>query len=219
VGHAAVVLVDSKKLKCHYFDFGRYHAPFQFGRVRSAETDHDLKMNTKPVVSSDAKNLENLNAILTELQNNGACHGEGTLHASVTPVKFKIAYRKAIQMQEKKFIDYGPFRIGGSNCSRFVNTVIRAGKPAFMHRLKLNYWVPLTPTPMNNVNALGGVVTIPKLLKNEPFYPLKKPDKAFLSGTLPAPERHKAIPETALWLSGEGAGSWFDICFEGGVLK
>ncbi|MBW6535829.1 MAG: hypothetical protein K0B11_12550 [Mariniphaga sp.] len=219
VGHAAVVLVDSKNRKCHYFDFGRYHAPFQFGRVRSAETDHDLHMITTPAVSSDGKNLENLDAILTELQNNGACHGEGILYASVARVKFEKAYGKAIQMQEKKFIDYGPFRTGGSNCSRFVNAVIRAGEPSLKQQLKLNFWMPLTPTPLNNVNALGGVVTVPKLLQNEPFCPLKKPDKAFLRGTLPTPERHAVIPETALWLSGEGAGSWFDIRFERGELK
>ncbi len=36
VGHAAVVLIDPDKNKCHYFDFGRYHAPFQYGRVRNA---------------------------------------------------------------------------------------------------------------------------------------------------------------------------------------
>jgi hypothetical protein len=219
VGHAAVVLVDSKNRKCHYFDFGRYHAPFQFGRVRSAETDHDLKMITTPEISSDGTKLENLNEILTELQNNGACHGEGEIYASVAFVKFEKAYRKAIQMQEKKFIDYGPFRADGSNCSRFVNTVIRAGKPALKQQLKLNFWVPLTPTPMNNVNALGGVVTVSKLLQNEPFCPLKKPDKPFLRSTLPAPNRHSEIPETALWLSGEGAGSWFDIRFEKGFLK
>lgn len=219
VGHAAVVLVDSKNRKCHYFDFGRYHAPFQFGRVRNAETDHELAMKTVPEISVDGQQIENFEAILTELQNNGACHGEGTLYASVTRVKFENAYEKAIQMQGKKFIDYGPFRMGGSNCSRFVNSVIQAGEPSLKQQLKLNFWMPLTPTPMNNVNALGGVVTVPKLLQNVPFCPLKKPDKAFLHGTLPAPNRHAAIPETALWLSGEGAGSWFDIRFERGVVN
>ena len=52
-GHAALVLIDIQGKKCHYFDFGRYHSPFQHGRVRSAETDHDLKMFTRPVISFD----------------------------------------------------------------------------------------------------------------------------------------------------------------------
>jgi hypothetical protein len=29
--------------------------------------------------------------------------------------------------------------------------------------------------------------------------------------TLPAPAKHQNIPESAQWLSGEGAGSWFDL--------
>ena len=29
VGHAALVLIDDKTNKCHYFDFGRYHTPFE----------------------------------------------------------------------------------------------------------------------------------------------------------------------------------------------
>ncbi|MFT6716533.1 MAG: hypothetical protein ACJA0Q_001177 [Saprospiraceae bacterium] len=32
-----------------------------------------------------------------------------------------------------------------------------------------------------------------------------------MKGTLNAPEKHKAIPRSAAWLSGEGAGSWFYI--------
>ena len=33
-GHAALVLVDGINKTCHYFDFGRYHSPFQHGRVK-----------------------------------------------------------------------------------------------------------------------------------------------------------------------------------------
>ena len=32
-----------------------------------------------------------------------------------------------------------------------------------------------------------------------------------IKGTLKAPDKHKAIPLSAVWLSGEGAGSWFYI--------
>ena len=47
VGHAAVVLVDTNSGRCHYFDFGRYHCPKGYGRIRDAETDHDLKIITQ----------------------------------------------------------------------------------------------------------------------------------------------------------------------------
>lgn len=53
VGHAAVLLVNKSRKKCFYFDFGRYHSTFGKGRVRSAETDHDLAFNTKPIFSKD----------------------------------------------------------------------------------------------------------------------------------------------------------------------
>jgi hypothetical protein len=209
VGHAAVVLADVVNRIFYYFDFGRYHAPFGHGRVRSGETDDDLKVNTIPEFSKDNKTILNLNELLTELQNNTSCHGEGTVHASYIPVDFQKAFIKAKQMQEESPIPYGPFIYNGSNCSRFVNSVIRAGNPDSTYKLKLKYKVPFTPTPISNVNALENIMVMPKLLKTEPFVPVRKPEPKFLNTTLPAPERHPKIPEKAQWLSGEGAGSWF----------
>jgi hypothetical protein len=46
-GHAALVLVEGDTGKCHYFDFGRYHAPYQHGRVRSGETDPGLAIRVR----------------------------------------------------------------------------------------------------------------------------------------------------------------------------
>ncbi len=60
VGHAAVVLVDPSG-KCHYYDFGRYHAPYGYGRVRSAEADHDLRVNTLAQISKCSKKILNFN--------------------------------------------------------------------------------------------------------------------------------------------------------------
>lgn len=218
-GHAALVLVDIENQKCHYFDFGRYHAPFQHGRVRSAGTDFDLEMKTAPEISGDRSTIENFHDILFELQTNPACHGEGSLFASYCPVDFKDAFEKALSMQKESPLPYGPFRIGGSNCSRFVNKVIFAGKPALKYRFNLKYLVPFTPTPLNNVNSLGNKKIIPKMLDNEPFCPAKGLESSLLRSTLARPERHPAIPEDALWLSGEGAGSWFVIDVEGGTIK
>jgi len=219
VGHAALVLIDPENFKAHYFDFGRYHAPYKHGRVRSAETDHDLEVSTIPVFSDDNKKIENFREIITELQRNAACHGEGELYAAYCPVNIELAYAKAQQMQDESPIPYGPFVPKGSNCSRFVNTVIRAGNPEFRYWFGLNFKVPFTPTPMSNVNALKNKQMLPNLLQGEPFCPLKKLDKQFLTSTLPAPERHPAVPENARWLSGEGAGSWFVFEFEGTLLK
>ncbi len=219
VGHAALVLVNPEENKAQYFDFGRYHAPYKHGRVRSAETDHDLEIRTVPVLSKDKKRIENFRDILSELQQNKACHGEGELYAAYCPVNFDMAYAKAQQMQAESPIPYGPFVFKGSNCSRFVNTVIRAGKPDFRYWFGLNFKVPFTPTPISNVKKLENRQMLPRLLEGELFCPLKKLNRQLLVSTLPAPEKHPAIPENARWLSGEGAGSWFDFEFEGNRLK
>ena len=218
VGHAAVVLIDTENKKSHYFDFGRYHAPFQHGRVRSAETDHELRMVTTPVISADNKSIINFKDILSELQNNKACHGEGELYASYCPVNFQAAYDKATQMQQVSPIPYGPFRLRGSNCSRFVNTVIRAGKPLWKFRFRLKFLVWFTPTPMNNVNSLEHSLVLPDQLNVSPFYPTKKLDNKTLKTTLQPPPRDAKIPENAQWMSGEGAGSWFIFKVEKSLL-
>jgi len=211
VGHAAVVLIDRKTNKCHYFDFGRYHAPFKHGRVRSVKTDHELSMKTIPVFSPDKRTILNYQEILSELLNNKACHGEGNLHASYSPVNFLAAYNKATRMQQDSPIPYGPFRSRASNCSRFVNTVIRAGKPSWKYTFRLKYLVWFTPTPMNNVNSLNDQMLLPDMSEHIPFYPIKKLDNQSLRSTLRAPSRNSSIPEKAQWLGGEGAGSWFDF--------
>ncbi|MDT8374223.1 MAG: DUF6695 family protein [Bacteroidales bacterium] len=210
-GHAAIVLIDVSNTKCHYFDFGRYHAPFDHGRVRGALTDHELAVRTIPVISADGNTIINFEDIVNELQLNPACHGEGNIHASYCPIDFRAAYEKVTQMQDAHFWPYGPFRYKGSNCSRFVNTAILAGKPAFRHRFKLRWLVPLTPTPLNNVNSLNHKVVLPKLLTTQPFIPLRKLEKEQIKSTLPQPVRNPKIPENAKWLSGEGAGSWFVV--------
>lgn len=219
VGHAAVVLIDTENLKCHYFDFGRYHAPFQHGRVRSEETDHELSMKTIPAFSPDNTAILNYREILSELQNNKACHGEGNLHASYCPVNFQAAYHKATQMQQEGPIPYGPFRLRGSNCSRFVNTVIRAGKPLWKFRFRLKFLVWFTPTPMNNLNSLDHQTEMPDRSEHIPFYPFKKLDYKSLRSTIQAPSRDSEIPENAQWLGGEGAGSWFNFVPENSQLK
>lgn len=211
VGHAALVLIDNKNNIPHYFDFGRYHAPFKFGRVRSKSTDHGLAINTIPEISDNGKKIENIHDILVELQLNPECHGEGKLHASYYHINFKKAFEKANTLQKKSPIPYGPFKYKGSNCSRFVNTSILAGKPKWKFSFRMKYFVPLTPTPLNNVISQSNKIVIPKMLPNGAFSPNKIIDKSVLKSTLPPPIKHSNIPETAQWLSGEGAGSWFFI--------
>ena len=140
VGHAAVVLINAQTNKCYYFDFGRYHAPYGYGRVRDEITDHDLKVKTFPVIKSNT--IENIDVILNELLNNPSCHGNGYLLASYTSVSFEKAYAKAKQMQQRGVIKYGPFEPNGTNCSRFT------------YQLKLLTPYSVSPTPKTNVLSL-----------------------------------------------------------------
>lgn len=210
-GHAALVLVNRREERCFYFDFGRYHSPFDHGRVRGEITDPELTVHTTPMVSGDGNEISNFKDILIELQQNPSCHGDGRLHASYAPVHFEKAYSKALEMQAQSPLPYGPFRYGGSNCSRFVNTLLKAGKPGWKAYFRLNFLVPLTPTPMNNVHAFGNQTIIENMNGKQPACPTFKPDKKFLKSTLPQPIRHPNIPENAQWLAGEGCGSWFYI--------
>ncbi len=227
VGHAAVLLIKDHCTQVNYYDFGRYHTPYQTGRVRSALTDHELRVATCAYTSN--KQLTNLGDILQELQSNKACHGEGKMRAGQTRIYFDEAQKKALSLQQSSPLPYGPFIWGGTNCSRFVNAVIRAGKPVLGEQVMLH--LTLSPTPAWNVKSLKNNICIDQTenrehkwkkgkeqpqkatqknddRKNKPALP---PEGFNLNGTLAAPSQASKLPGGVKWLAGEGAGSWFYI--------
>jgi hypothetical protein len=217
-GHAALIIVGIEQEKCFYFDFGRYHAPWHHGRVRDEISDTDLSISIKPEFDREKKNLTNLKDILHEMQKNPSYHGDGPVHASQIPGNFDKAYSKAKSMQERVFIPYGPFVMGGTNCSRFVSQVIRKGNIPFRNWLRMFFLVPLTPTPMSNMNSLHQKIKVPKSVAEEAFQPMQisgqlkgKSIGRFLKTTKSAPDKPLHIPPGSQWLSGEGAGSWFYV--------
>ncbi|MEP0367881.1 MAG: DUF6695 family protein [Cyclobacteriaceae bacterium] len=202
-GHAAVVLIKKDGI-CQYFDFGRYHAAFGKGRVRSSMTDPELKINTVPRFRNG--NLSNLNQILQELSERSACHGTGDLHGSVVQVNYQRSYDKAKQLRRLSPLPYGPFIRGGTNCSRFVRAIILAGNLNVWIKLKLLFPYTITPSPMTVVRVLKKRVVIhAKKQNNQP------PTHIDLDHVLPKPIRPLQVPGSAVWMAGEGAGSWFDI--------
>lgn len=203
-GHAALILIKRNSPEINYYDFGRYHSPFGTGRVRSAKTDPDLTLPFLAKWSLQGK-LLNLNEILQALNVNSAYHGDGTLYASQLEIDFDSAQKKAIDMQRQSPILYGPFTYGGSNCSRFVNQVLRKSKPGIIPWIRLNLPWTLTPSPMSNVRS-GGKIT-KNGVRNQKCIPKLKKTKA----TLAPPPIPDFLKEKAHWLSGEGAGSWFTI--------
>ena len=150
VGHSAMVLINSETSKSHYFDFGRYHTPKGYGRVRDVETDADLC-----VIDAEIKNgkLVNIKDILLHLSLIKATHGEGKMYASVIiGVNFANAYSVAKNIQSKGALPYGPFVRKGTNCSRFVASIIRSSGPSFIKKIRLLFPFCISPSPKRNVS-------------------------------------------------------------------
>lgn len=211
-GHAAVVLINKANGTAVYFDFGRYHAPFGMGRVRSEDTDPDLHIRTKVELDSFGK-LINLQPLLQELASKKACHGSGDLHAAIVPVNYENSFRKAVSLQEQSPLPYGPFQWGGTNCSRFVHSVIMAGLTSVLTKLKLAVPLTITPSPLSNVLASGKRYVV-KVNQQSQI-----PHKCNLAGTLEQPARLGKIPPQSQWLSGEGAGSWYHLEYSRGKFR
>jgi len=199
VGHSAVVLVNEDG-DCHYFDFGRYHAPFGFGRVRSEFTDSELKLQSKALIKGQT--ILNFSAILEELSQKKECHGDGKLWSSYTPINFEKAKEKAEILQEKSPIEYGPFVRRGTNCSRFTRKVILSGNPKLKVFFKLFFQYTVTASPAINVTSLAKPTIV--RTSRDAEKPLKKKS---LNEVLLAPENKPHLH--AKWFAGEGAGSWF----------
>lgn len=150
VGHSAIVLINAKTQKSHYFDFGRYHTPKGYGRVRDAETDEDLSLIDAEIKHGDLLNLKD---ILIQLSIMKSTHGEGKMYASlIIGVNFDNAFSTAKILQKKGMLAYGPFIRKGTNCSRFVASIIKSSNPPFIKKLRLRFPICISPSPKRNVS-------------------------------------------------------------------
>ncbi|MAW31343.1 MAG: hypothetical protein CMD15_05570 [Flavobacteriales bacterium] len=153
VGHSAIVIIDYSIKKSYYFDFGRYHTPKGYGRVRDVQTDPDLS-----VIAPEIKNgkIINLECILLHLSNMKSTHGEGKMYASIRErVNVQKAFFAAKTLQKKGMIRYGPFIINGTNCSRFVAHVAKASTTSIRTKLRLTFPFCITPSPKRNVSIIN----------------------------------------------------------------
>lgn len=201
VGHAALILVNAKG-NLFYYDFGRYHAPFGCGRVRSQDTDPELELFSSAKCTSSK--IENFHEILKEVSTKKEFHGEGKLIASYTKIYFDKAKKRADKMLHLNPWKYGPFIFSGTNCSRFVRSIIMAGDPIIFTKINLLTQLSVTASPYFNVKKLGEIHEI-----ETPNLSQKPKSKPNLKSVLTEPE-NKPHPH-AKWFSGEGAGSWFHI--------
>ena len=153
VGHSAIVIIDYSIKKSYYFDFGRYHTPKGYGRVRDAQTDPDLS-----VIAPEIKNgkIINLECILLHLSNMKSTHGEGKMYASIRErVNVQKAFFAAKTLQQKGMIRYGPFIINGTNCSRFVAHVAKSSTSSIRTKVRLTFPFCITPSPKRNVSIIN----------------------------------------------------------------
>jgi len=153
-GHASLVMVNHEEQEFRYLDFGRYHTPKKHGRVRDIYTDPDLKIHTKPII--EGNKIMNLEELFEELANKKATHGEGRLVASeMYTERYERVFRKAKKIQNREAIKYGPFNIGGSNCSRFVTQSCRLAKFNPLKKFLVYFPYTITPTPITNMKIIN----------------------------------------------------------------
>ncbi|MEE9408317.1 MAG: DUF6695 family protein [Polaribacter sp.] len=223
-GHAAFLLLKKGKSEINYFDFGRYITTYGNGRVRSKETDPELKISIEAKFENEK--LLNLKEILLWLENHPEkTHGDGRLVASIHE---KINFNKATKFIQKliaqKEIPYGAFIKEASNCARFVtDTIINStnDKKIAKQLKKSNI---LTPSPIGNVIKGATNDEILKVYNQEITYYknrsiLKEYKESFfnkfegepnLKGT-EEPNLDIFNLENGTWLGGIGSGAWFKI--------
>ena len=223
-GHAALVLIEKSTGNIAYHDYGRYVTKLSYGRVRSKVRDRELDFPLKAVMHNGE--IINLDELLKFLANNPKLtHGEGKMIASVCD---QIDFEKA-----RNYIDYclrhgsttyAAFLKNASNCARFVtDTLIESiTNPKIKNRLKKSTW--FTPSTIGNVvlasttkhvyEVVGEHVNVfnstSRKITIRSFLDRLKDHKPTLIGATEPKHTHN-ISENAQWLSGVGAGAWFEI--------
>ncbi|SFZ93729.1 hypothetical protein SAMN05428642_103300 [Flaviramulus basaltis] len=224
-GHAALVLINKETGVIEYHDFGRYITSEPNGRVRGSDTDNELHFPLKAEIENDQ--IKNLDAILEFLGTHPKLtHGDGKLVASVcNAVDYKKAREYITKMQEKHFIRYAAFIKEASNCARFVTDSLIASVTdlEIKNKLKKSKW--FTPSTVGNVllaNTEKQVFELSETGEISKFEGSQKSEniRCFLDklkdhepkfvGTL-EPKPVSDLHEKAQWLSGIGAGAWFEL--------
>ncbi len=229
-GHAAFLLVNHSTGDIDYFDFGRYISPDKNGRARSKETDPEVVFNFKADIKDGS--ITNLTEIIKAIGAHPQTHGEGTLYAGIQEgINYSKAKDYIKNVQDAPYTPYGPFVIGGTNCSRFVAQTIAKSIKGYGFKFLFPWY--FTPAPLGNIFYSSGK----KLLKlddkgevtelfikgeGKQFNFMKEimmykngettPDPNYASlNKIDAPLERKNVSERAQWLGGTGAGAWYEI--------
>ncbi|PCJ26335.1 MAG: hypothetical protein COA97_06015 [Flavobacteriales bacterium] len=153
-GHSAFLLINNKSGSIEYFDFGRYHTPIKYGRVRSKLTDPDIEIKHRALINNGV--ITNLEEILLERFNNKSCHGEGRMTASIVKnIVYNKAYNKVMQIQSREAVPYGPFEFRGTTCSRLVAQVVLKSTKNWLTKFMIIFPYTISATPRSNNKVLN----------------------------------------------------------------
>lgn len=225
-GHAALLLVNGTTGKVEYFDFGRYITPFKQGRIRSSLTDPEIGLPPTAIIKNES--IINLDKLILWVGNNKETHGQGQLFCGAqSMISYNLAKDYINSIQNHQSSPYGPFQIGGTNCSRFVAQTI--SKSIKKGGKKFLFPIYGTPSPLGNVLNSNQK---PKLsFQNNQLETLELSGRIkqlkFIGGKLifKKGEQVKSIQENEIgtiippsnsiqegtWLGGTGAGAWYLI--------
>jgi hypothetical protein len=214
IGHAALLLIDYRNGEVRYFDFGRYHTPFGFGRVRDVQSDPELEILTKAIIESGK--VINIKSILLELNDNKSTHGDGKLVCSVTPdIDFDLALASAKSIQGREAVPYGPFQLFGSNCSRFVANIYKAGFTSFFKKIRISNRYLYFHSPTSNIIYTHNNSNV-FIVENGVFRIERSMMKIFLNKSNHLATEKKEddyvsnnLPESVMCLEGIGGNTYF----------
>jgi translation initiation factor 2 beta subunit (eIF-2beta)/eIF-5 len=224
-GHGALVLINKQSGILEYYDFGRYITPISTGRVRGSDTDNELQFPINATIENNS--IKNLKDILEFLATHPKLtHGNGKLVASVcNAIDYQKARTYITNIQNQYFVKYAVFSKNASNCARFVTDVLITSVTITKIKNKLLRSQWFTPSTIGNVlradtenyvyevSETGMISEFKGSQKSENircFLDRLKDYKPTIVGSL-EPVRFNHLQERAQWLSGIGAGAWFEL--------
>ena len=215
-GHAALVLVENETGNAYYYDFGRYVTPTGNGRVRGANTDAELEIPFKAVISNNK--FENLDEFLLWLTAHPEkTHGSGRLVASVCEdINFELAASYIESLQSQGSVPYKAFGNVGSNCSRFVTETILSATDNSSIKRYLAFNKKFTPSTVGNVekSASSQVYQVMNgVIKEYDSTALRENLTNYFDKNVPESSKQtivaKNVPEKAQLLTGIGSSAYF----------
>ena len=215
-GHAAALIVEPDG-HITYTDFGRYITYEDQGRARTKLTDPDVHIPIRAKFT-DLGTVQNLKEIMEFLRlNPELTHADGRLYAGLFyNVNTEKALEKAEEISLKGSMPYGPFVANGSNCARYVWSLLwHSGRDVGKLRLFKKRWP--SPMPLDLIMCaevyhrfeLIGDVLEPFSARRWPIWNrlFEKPE----SRDLLSIEKSNLYAGKGTWLESIGDGAWFEV--------